>query len=96
MEHTGSMPSFLTSTFAILCVFVIGDHFYNTVCIRKIPQVYRIDVTTKPHTTPEHHVITLPPLPSLVDEDGGIAKSIMVIAIIFSYVSDKSANTAHQ
>ena len=48
----------------------------------KIPQVKKIDAVAQPHTTPEEHICTWFPLPSLMNKHKGKVKSTMDITMI--------------
>ena len=46
-----------------------------------IPQVYKTKAAALPHTTPEHHIFTLPSLPPDKEKPEGILKSIIAVTI---------------
>ena len=83
MELTDSMLSFLTIVFATHLHLCQREIIYEVLMATdEILKVYRTDAAALLCTTPEQHILTLPPLPPTTNEHESRVKSIIVMTNI--------------
>ena len=65
------------SLLQFFCVCLRKILYVALMALNEILQVYRMDATPQPCTTPDQHILTLLPLPSISEEQEYMPKSIM-------------------